>query len=201
MKFWEKLLLENKAWSQEIQAHDSDYFENLALGQSPKVLWIGCSDSRVLANMMTNTRPGDIFVHRNIANLAPADDINVKSVVQFAVGTLGVEHVILCGHEGCGGVAAVATSAQVGGDLQKWLVPLGELRDRHRAELDQIASPAERINRLVELNVLAQVRNLIGLEVIQAAWQRGASLSVHGWVFSLNKGLLREITQVTADTQ
>jgi carbonic anhydrase len=188
------LLLQNKSWVQEKLALNPDYFQHFAAGQQPQFLWIGCSDSRVATNEITVTSAGEMFVHRNIANLVVEDDINALSVLQYAVDSLGIRHVIVCGHYGCGGVRA-AIEGGATGPLGVWLRNIQAVCFEHRQELD--ALPAEaRWDRTVELNTIAQVERLARTSVIQQAWARGGGPSLHGWVYRLASGVLSELVAI-----
>lgn len=182
----------NRAWAERMVAHDPDFFRRLERQQGPQYLWIGCSDSRVPANEIVDLAPGEMFVHRNIANLAPPQDANYLSVLQFAVDVLKVRHVIVVGHYGCGGIAA-AVDGQRRGLVDHWLHPIREVADEHGAELEAIADPHKRKDRLCELNVMRQVRNVASDVFVQDAWARGQALSVHGWVYSLATGLVKDL--------
>lgn len=201
MKPFERLLLENKAWAQEKIAKDPDYFKRLTKVQNPEFLWIGCSDSRVPANEITNTEPGEIFVHRNIANLVVNTDINLLSVLQYAVDVLKVKHIIVCGHYGCGGVKAAMSKQQAGLVIvNKWLKTIKDTYRLHRAELEDSACEEEKINRLVELNVIEQVHNLAQTSIVQKAWKNEQRPDLHGWVYGLHDGIIQEITTMEANT-
>jgi carbonic anhydrase len=182
----------NRAWAERMVADDPDFFKRLERQQGPKYLWIGCSDSRVPANEIVDLAPGELFVHRNVANLAPPQDANYLSVLQFAVDVLKVRHVIVVGHYGCGGIAA-AVDGQRRGLVDHWLHPIREVAANHRAELEAIADPRKRNDRLCELNVLRQVKNVASDVFVQDAWARGQALSVHGWVYSLATGLVNDL--------
>ena len=195
MHSFEKLLLENKAWVYETLMDDPDYFSRLAYDQEPEFLWIGCSDSRVPANKITGTHPGELFVHRNIANVVMADDINVLSVIEYAVTYLKVKHIIVCGHYGCGGVKAAMTDKSFG-ILDKWLLNIKNVYQANRAEIDAIVDPEERTNRLVECNVKQQVINISKTQSIQNAWRSNNLPQIHGWVYGLKDGLLKQISRV-----
>lgn len=194
MESHHRLLLNNKIWAQEKLDWDETYFDRLALVQKPDFLWIGCSDSRVPTDEVTDSVPGEIFVHRNIANLVVDNDLNMLSVLQYAVEVLKVRHVIVCGHYGCGGVMAAMGEASLG-LIDRWLVNIKRVRDQHQAELQGLPEK-DRFNRLVELNVKAQVENLTRTDVIRQAWQRGEFPVLHGWVFDLKSGLLNEVVQL-----
>jgi carbonic anhydrase len=191
MQAYEKLLLANEAWAQEQVAADKTYFDRLAAGQKPKFLWIGCADSRVPAEEITGAHPGDIFVHRNVANLVVHTDMNLLSVLQYGVEVLKVEHVIVCGHHGCGGVKAALGNDDLG-LINKWLRNIKDVYAQHDDEVNAIANEADRVNKLVELNVIAQVQNLVKTSIIQSAWAHEQRPTVHGWTFALETGLLHE---------
>ena len=195
MHSFEKLLLENKAWVHETLLDDPGYFSPLAAGQEPEFLWIGCSDSRVPANKITGTHPGELFVHRNIANVVMADDLNVLSVLEYAVTYLKVKHIIVCGHYGCGGVKAAMTGNSFG-ILDKWLLNIKNVYDANRQEIDAVADPEERVNRLVEYNVRQQVINISETDTIRKAWRSHNLPQIHGWVYGLKDGLLKQISRV-----
>jgi carbonic anhydrase len=182
----------NRAWASRMVAVDPGFFQRLVNQQSPQYLWIGCSDSRVPANQIVGVDPGELFVHRNVANLAPPQDANYLSVLQFAVDVLQVKHVIVVGHYGCGGVAA-AVDGKRRGLVDHWLHPIREVFQTHRDELDGIADERARLDRLCELNVVRQVRNVASDVFVQEAWARGQSLAVHGWVYSLADGLVKDL--------
>ena len=194
-----KLLEQNKTWVAEQLSEDPEYFHNLATGQKPHSLWIGCADSRVPANVITGTRSGDIFVHRNIANVVVHDDLNMLSVLQYAVSVLKVDHVIVCGHYGCGGVKA-ALGHQNLGLINKWLRYIKDVYRLNSSELDNYSDPQKLESRLVELNVIEGVHNLAKTSIIQQEWaERGAPL-VHGWVYDISDGLLRDLGVNMSDT-
>ena len=195
MLAYDKLLFENKAWAKEKQSTDPDYFARLSTIQTPKFLWIGCSDSRVPADRITGTEPGEIFVHRNIANLVVNTDINMLSVLQYAVEVLKVEHVIVCGHYGCGGVAAAMGNHHYG-IINHWLKEIKDVYHTQRAEVDALPTPQERTDRLVELNVIAQVFNLSKTSIIQQAWKTEKRPQLHGWVYGLTDGIIKEVCNV-----
>lgn len=190
MKIYEKLLLENKAWAKEMMEEDPGFFERLVNIQTPEFLWIGCSDSRVPPNEITQTRPGEIFIHRNIANMVVHTDLNMLSVLQYAVEVLKVKHIIVCGHYGCGGVKA-AMSRQSLGLINKWLRNIKDVYRYHQAEVDECASEDEKLNKLIELNVREQVYNLAKTSIVQKAWKKFNAPHIHGWVYDLHDGLLR----------
>ena len=182
----------NRAWAARMVSADAYFFKRLERQQAPEYLWIGCSDSRVPANEIVGLAPGELFVHRNVANLAPPQDANYLSVLQFAVDVLQVKHIMVVGHYGCGGVSA-AVDGQRRGLVDHWLQPIREIRHRHRRELDAIADVHARADRLCELNVVRQVINVASDVIVQDAWERGQSLLVHGWVYSLGNGLVTDL--------
>jgi carbonic anhydrase len=195
MRASDKLLLNNKSWVQEINSVDPDYFSRLAAIQTPEFLWIGCSDSRVPANTITGTDPGEIFVHRNIANQVIPGDVNMLSVLQYAVQVLKVKHVIVCGHYGCGGVKASLAPPSLSWPIEQWLGYLREVGAEHRDELAQLPE-AERANRLCEHSVRAQVHKLSQVPIIQEAWKTTGGPLLHGWVFGLSDGVLHQLLTV-----
>ena len=199
MKPYEKLLQENKLWAAETQAKDPNFFKNLVNLQSPEYLWIGCSDSRVPANQITGTQPGEIFVHRNIANMVVNTDLNLLSVLQYAVEVLHVKHIIVCGHYGCGGVQAAMTQKSLG-IINKWLRNIKDVYRFHRDEIDAIKNEEEKTNRLVELNVQEQVLNLAKTSIIQKAWKENKAPDLHGWVYGLHNGLIKPLLEMPAGT-
>jgi carbonic anhydrase len=182
----------NRAWAARKIADDEGFFKRLEGQQAPEYLWIGCSDSRVPANEIVDLDPGELFVHRNVANLAPPQDANYLSVLQFAVDVLKVKHVMVVGHYGCGGVKA-AVDGKRRGLVDHWLHPIREVAHTHRHELDAIGEEKDRLNRLCELNVINQVRNVASDVFVQDAWARGQKLSVHGWVYSLANGHVTDL--------
>lgn len=198
MNPYEKLLLQNKAWSEEKIHQDKEFFNRLSHQQKPKFLWIGCSDSRVPANEITGTDPGEVFVHRNIANMVVHTDLNLLSVLQYAVEVLEVDHIIVCGHYGCGGIEAALGNKSFG-LINKWLRNIKEVYKVYQTELDGIPNHKERVDRLVELNVLEQCQDLIKTSIIQKAWQNRKSPEVHGWVYGLTNGLVKELTTIKPD--
>ena len=199
MKAYEKLLLENKAWAREKIQNDPNYFSHLAEIQTPEFLWIGCSDSRVPANEITGTEPGEIFVHRNIANMVVHTDLNLLSVLEYAVNHLHVKHIIVCGHYGCGGVKA-SMSRHNFGIINKWLRNIKDVYRIHRDEIDAIHDEEERTNRLTELNVREQVMNLAKTSIIQKAWKERHYPHIHGWVYGLSNGIIKPIFDIAAGT-
>jgi carbonic anhydrase len=188
----EHLKANNRAWAARKLATDADFFSRLARQQAPEYLWIGCSDSRVPANEIVGLDPGELFVHRNVANLAPPQDANYLSVLQFAVDVLKVRHIMVVGHYGCGGVAA-AIDGKRRGLVDHWLHPIREVYQENRRSLDKIPSLPARLDRLCELNIIRQVKNVAADVFVQDAWARGQALSVHGWVYSIADGLLKDL--------
>jgi carbonic anhydrase len=182
----------NRAWARCMVSADPGFFSRLVNQQEPEYLWIGCADSRVPANEIVGLDPGELFVHRNVANLAPPQDANYLSVLQFAVDVLRVKHILVVGHYGCGGVAA-AVGGRGSGVIDHWLHPIRELAEAHRCEIDAIADERRRLDRLCELNVIRQVRNVAGDVFLREAWARGQELAVHGWVYSLADGLVNDL--------
>lgn len=200
MNPYEKLLLQNKAWSEEKIELDKDYFNRLAHQQRPKFLWIGCSDSRVPANEITGTDPGEVFVHRNIANMVVHTDLNLLSVLQYAVEVLKVEHIIVCGHYGCGGIEA-AISQKDFGLINKWLRNIKEVYKMYQKEVDAIENHADKVNKLVEFNVIEQCQDLIKTSIVQKAWKARKAPEIHGWVYGLNNGLVKELINIEANLE
>ena len=192
----EKLLLENKAWAAEIKADDPEYFERLAHLQTPQFLWIGCSDSRVPADKITGTQPGEIFVHRNIANLVIHTDVNVLSVLDYAVNHLKVNHVIVCGHYGCGGIKAALTNHDYKFVLNMWLRNIKDVYRIYSEELEAIPDLEARTDRLAELNVKEQVMHLAKTSIIQRAWKNEKRPQLHGWVYGLKDGLIKSVFEM-----
>jgi carbonic anhydrase len=192
MDIYASLLEGNKRWVEEKLSHDPQFFERLAKGQSPKVLWIGCSDSRVPANEITGTNPGEVFVHRNIANMVVHSDMNMLSVLDYAVNILEVQHVIVCGHYGCGGVKAAMSSEQHG-LVDNWLRHIKDVYRLHNKELDAIGDEQKRLNRFVELNVIEQVFDLSKTSIIQNSWRDRNLPLVHGWVYDIRTGIIDDL--------
>lgn len=188
----DQLKANNRAWAEGRVAEDAAFFSRHENSQSPDYLWIGCSDSRVPANQIVGLAPGELFVHRNVANLAPPQDVSAGSVLQYAVAELKVKHILVVGHYGCGGVAA-STQEGLSGPVDQWLDPIRDVYEQHRAELDAIAIDKERFNRLSELNVMQQVRNVASNPFVQDAWKGGQDISIHGWVYSLSNGLITDL--------
>jgi len=198
MHSYEKLLLENKAWAAEKKSEDPQYFERLSHLQTPEFLWIGCSDSRVPANEITGTQPGEIFVHRNVANLVVNTDVNLLAVLDFAVTHLKVKHVIVCGHYGCGGIKAAATKIDYRPVLNMWLRNIKDVMRHHRGELETINDEENRLDRLVELNVQEQVNNLAKTTIIQRCWEKEQRPDLHGWVYGLKDGIIKPVFEMKA---
>lgn len=192
LKELQKLLDSNKTWAEQKKSEEPDFFKNLSIEQTPNVLWIGCSDSRVPETQIVQQNPGDIFVHRNIANLVLHADINSQSVIQYAVEVLKVEHVIICGHYGCGGVKAALENNKLG-LIDNWLGNIKDVYKANKDEIDSIEDKSERVNRLSELNVQQQVHNAAENPFIQSEWSSGRSLWVHGWIYSLQTGLIKDL--------
>jgi carbonic anhydrase len=188
----------NRAWAARMVAADAGFFKRLEGQQAPEYLWIGCSDSRVPANEIVDLDPGELFVHRNVANLAPPQDANYLSVLQFAVDVIRVKHIIVVGHYGCGGIAA-AVDGRRRGLVDHWLHPIREVFSDNRAVLEAIPDQRVRLNRLCELNVMRQVRNVASDVFVQDAWARGQDLSVHGWVYSLGDGLVTDLNVTVSE--
>ncbi|SLM62039.1 MULTISPECIES: carbonate dehydratase [Dickeya] len=198
MKTIETLIANNQLWSETIVKEDPEYFKRLALAQRPRFLWIGCADSRVPAESLTSLEPGELFVHRNVANLVIHTDLNCLSVVQYAVEVLEVEHIIICGHYGCGGVQAAVENPELG-LINNWLLHIRDLWYKHSSMLGELP-PEERINKLCEINVVEQVYNLGHSTIMQSAWKRGQKATIHGWVYGIQDGRLRDL-EVTATSR
>ena len=195
------LFANNRAWAAEMTRQDPEFFSRLSGQQAPRYLWIGCSDSRVPANQIVGLLPGEMFVHRNIANIVVHTDLNCLSTIQFAVDVLKVESIIVCGHYGCGGVLAASRDDKLG-LCDNWLRHVQDVRAKHQALLDALETEQQRLNRLSELNVIEQVVNVSKTTVVRDAWARGQTLAVHGWVYDIRDGLLRDLGMcVTADGQ
>ncbi|WP_347986000.1 carbonate dehydratase [Methylomonas sp. AM2-LC] len=192
----EKLLLENRAWSEDVISRDPHFFENLAKEQTPEFLWIGCSDSRVPAETVVNAQPGEVFVHRNIANQVINTDFNCLSVLQYAIEVLHVKHIIVCGHYGCGGVKAALEKQKSGLVItNKWLMHIKDLYRLHQDDLIAL-NPDKMLDRLIELNIIEQVYRLAHTSIIQFAWKHGHKPTIHGWVYGLENGLLHELIKL-----
>ena len=190
--FYNKILQRNKKWVEESLALDPNYFQDLAKGQSPPLLWIGCSDSRVPANEIIGAKPGETFVHRNIANMVIHSDMNMLSVLDYAVNVLKVKHVLVCGHYGCGGIKAAMKNDSVG-IIDNWIRHIKDVYRLHQKELDDIVDETDRFNRFVELNVIEQVYDLAKTSIVQSAWKKGQELAIHGWVYGLNSGYVTDL--------
>ncbi len=199
-KFYNQLLDNNKKWVAGKLAQDPDYFTKLARGQKPPVLWIGCADSRVPANEIIGAEPGEVFVHRNIANMVVHSDMNMLSVLDYAVNVLQVKHIIVCGHYGCGGVQTAMTNKHVG-LIDNWVRHIKDVYRLHRPELDAITDEAARFDRFVELNVFEQVLDLGKTSIVQAAWERGQEVHVHGWVYAIQDGMIRDLKVTLKDNE
>lgn len=200
MKPYEVLLQNNKDWAEGKLSNDPDYFTRLSHLQTPEFLWIGCSDSRVPANEITGTDPGEIFVHRNVANLVINTDVNVLSVLDYAVNHLKVKHIIVCGHYGCGGIKAAITNHDYKPVLNMWLRNIKDVYRIHRSELDLLADDHKKADRLTELNVMEQVFNLAKTSIIQRAWKHEQRPNLHGWVYGLDNGLIKPVYEMNAGT-
>jgi carbonic anhydrase len=190
-KTYQELLSGNQKWVDEMLSQDPDYFKNLSTGQSPKFLWIGCSDSRMPANQITNSQPGDVFVHRNIANMVVHTDTNLLSVLQYAVEVLKVHHIVLCGHYGCGGIKAAMGNEHLG-LIDNWLRNIKDVYRLHSHTLELVQNPLEREKLLTRLNVKEQVFNLAKTSIVQRAWEENRLLHVHGWVYDIETGLIED---------
>jgi len=200
IKSYQELFDNNKKWVAQTNQENPEFFSNLANGQSPKFLWIGCSDSRVPANEITGTQPGDIFVHRNIANMVIHTDISMLSVLDYSVNVLEVKHIIVCGHYGCGGINAALGNKQVG-LIDNWLRHIKDVYRFHSEELSAIKDPAKRSDRLVELNVQEQVRDLAKTSIVQNAWANGKTIQVHGLVYDVKNGILKDLNVTVEDNE
>ena len=190
--FYKKILDNNKKWVEEQLDLDPEFFKDLAKGQQPPLLWIGCSDSRVPANEIIGAEPGEVFVHRNIANMVVHSDMNMLSVLDYAVNALKVKHVIVCGHYGCGGVKAAMGNSSIG-IIDNWIRHIKDVYRFHQQELDAIENEKERFNKFIEINVKEQVMNLAKTSIVQNAWKNGQELSLHGWVYGLNDGYVTDL--------
>lgn len=199
MKKLSHLFEHNRAWAASITEQDPEFFQRLSRQQSPEYLWIGCSDSRVPANQLLGLLPGELFVHRNIANLVVHTDLNCLSVMQFAVDILKVRHIIVCGHYGCKGVGTALCGDRIG-LADNWIRHIRDVRDKHEARLAREGSESEAAARLCELNVIEQVSNVCATSIVQDAWVRGQELSIHGWIYGIKDGLLRDLGVTISDT-
>jgi carbonic anhydrase len=201
MRILSHLFANNRAWAAEVSRREPDFFARLSQQQTPQYLWIGCADSRVPANQIVGLPPGEMFVHRNVANLVVHTDLNCLSAIQFAVEVLRVGHIIVCGHYGCGGVLSALRDDKLG-LIDNWLRHVQDVRSKHRMELSGLESEAQRHDRLCELNVIEQVVNVSQTTVVREAWARGQPLAVHGWIYKLGDGLLRDLGMcVTAEAE
>ncbi len=198
MKLDQKLFDQNKDWGEKIKLDDPGFFERLSKQQSPEILWIGCSDSRVPANELLQLPPGEVFVHRNIANLVVHTDLNCLSVIQYAVEVLRVKHIIICGHYGCGGIKAALENVQHG-LIDNWLRHIKDVYRLYQEQADSCTDMSQKLNFMCELNVIEQVGNVCNTTIVQNAWEKGQQLSVHGLVYSLDDGLLKDLS-VSATT-
>jgi carbonic anhydrase len=192
MRLLPELIENNRKWAENTTASDPEFFTNLAKQQNPEFLWIGCSDSRVPANQIVGVAPGEVFVHRNIANVVVHSDFNCLSVIEFAVAVLQVKHIIVCGHYGCGGVKAASENHHLG-LIDNWLRHVRDVRQKHDDVLARINNDAQRVDRLCELNVVEQAHNVCHTSVVQEAWEKGQSLAVHGWIYRLTDGVLQDM--------
>lgn len=190
--FYKNLLENNKKWVKSKLDLNPDYFDKLSKGQQPPLLWIGCADSRVPANEIIGAEPGEVFVHRNIANMVVHSDMNMLSVLDYAVNALKVKHVIVCGHYGCGGVNAAMTNQSIG-LIDNWIRHIKDVYRLHKSELDAIEDQTERSNRFVELNVTEQVFDLAKTSIVQGAWEKNQELSLHGWVYGIDSGIIKDL--------
>jgi carbonic anhydrase len=198
--FYNQLLRNNKKWVAGKLANDPQYFHKLSLGQSPPVLWIGCADSRVPANEIIGAEPGEVFVHRNIANMVVHSDMNMLSVLDYAVNVLKVKHIIVCGHYGCGGVQAAMTNKHIG-LIDNWIRHIKDVYRFHQDELNSIENEKDRFNRFVELNVVEQVLDLGKTSIVQTAWEGGQTVHVHGWVYDIHDGLIKDLDITLRDNK
>jgi carbonic anhydrase len=199
MRRYKQLLLANKAWAAELTDENPEFFARQTVGQKPEFLWIGCSDSRVSPEQMTMTQPGGMFIHRNIANLVNDHDLNLMSVLQYAVDVLGVKHVIVCGHHGCGGIKGTL-SGGIDGPVYEWLSTARQVLSEHQDEIDAQTSEEAKVNRLVEVNVRDQIVRLARTKTVQAAFAKGQDLALHGWVYDIRDGHIKPLMEVDAKT-
>jgi len=190
--FYKKILDNNKQWVENQLQLDPNYFKDLSQGQNPPLLWIGCSDSRVPANEIIGAKPGEVFVHRNIANMVVHSDMNMLSVLDYAVNALKIKHVIVCGHYGCGGIKAAMGNNSIG-IIDNWIRHIKDVYRLHHAELNAIENETDRFNRFVEVNVIEQVYDLAKTSIVQSAWKSGQELTLHGWVYGLNSGFVTDL--------
>ncbi|MCR9291099.1 MAG: carbonate dehydratase [bacterium] len=192
MRELKSLFEKNAKWSKDVRTSDASFFERLSQQQTPDYLWIGCADSRVPANQIIGLDPGEVFVHRNVANLVVHTDLNCLSAIQYAVDVLRVKHIIVCGHYGCGGVEAAISKPELG-LIENWLRHIEDVYSKHEKSLEKLEDHASKVNRLCELNVIEQVVNVCRTTIVRGAWRRGQALAVHGWVYGLSDGLLRDL--------
>ena len=197
MRILENLFENNRKWAEKIKKSDPDFFARLSRQQKPEYLWIGCSDSRVSSNQIVDLMPGEIFVHRNIANVVIHTDLNCLSVIQYAVEVLKIKHIIVCGHYGCGGIKAALGKKAIG-LIDTWLQHIKDVYRYHQEKLDAIADETEKLNRLCELNVIEQVANVSSTSIVQKAWESGQELSVHGWIYSIEDGIINDLNVCVA---
>lgn len=200
MRTLKNLFENNCAWAQEMKARQPDFFNRLSKQQSPEYLWIGCSDSRLPPDEILGLMPGELFVHRNVANVVIHTDFNCLSVMEYAIEVLKIKHVIVCGHYGCGGVQAALRNLELG-LIDNWLRHVRDVHDKHEAPLKRVAEEPKRWDKLCELNVIEQVQNVCNTTIVQRAWKNGQQLSIHGWIYSLNDGLLRDLNVCTTSTE
>jgi len=201
MRVLKKLFDQNRKWAERVKAAEPNFFKDLSQQQNPEYLWIGCSDSRVPANQIVDMPPGQIFVHRNIANLVVHTDLNCLSVIQFAVDVLKVKHIIVCGHYGCGGIQAAMENKEHG-LIDNWLRHIRDVYRFHQTKIDAIQNEIEKINLLCELNVVEQVTNVCQTTIVQCAWKAGQELAVHGWIYNIEDGILKDLNvRVTSPTK
>lgn len=192
MRILNNLFQNNRQWAEKVKDTDPEFFANLSRQQNPELLWIGCSDSRVPANQIVDLLPGEIFVHRNIANLVVHTDLNCLSVIQYAVEVLQVKHIIVCGHYGCGGIRAAMESKEHG-LIDNWLQNIKDVYRYHQAAIDALGDEQEKIDLLCELNIVEQVKNICHTTIVQSAWKTGQELAVHGWIYSIENGILKDL--------
>lgn len=197
MRILENLFENNRKWAEKIKKSNPDFFTELSRQQKPEYLWIGCSDSRVSSNQIVDLMPGEIFVHRNIANVVIHTDLNCLSVIQYAVEVLKIKHIIVCGHYGCGGIKAALGKKAIG-LIDTWLQHIKDVYRYHQEKLDAIADETEKLNRLCELNVIEQVANVSSTSIVQKAWESGQELSVHGWIYSIEDGIINDLNVCVA---
>ncbi len=200
MKAVKQLLLANRAWATELTDENPDYFSRQTAGQRPQFLWIGCSDSRVAPEQMTQAQPGGMYIHRNVGNLVQADDLNLQAVIQYAVEELEVPNIVLCGHHGCAGIRAAVSDEAAGGAMGRWLENVREVRRAHADELEALPE-AQRVDRLVEMNVRDQLLHLAATETVKAAFAAGRELTLHGMVYDIRDGLLKPLLEIDRTTR